>query len=302
MRRAEDPPSAPSPDALMRNVRVVLVRPRGSANVGAAARAMKNMGLTSLALVAPVCRRAPAEAMAVHARDIVRRAVTHDSVAAAVGDCALVVGTTCRGGPYRAGALDPESVAPLVLGTAVHAPVALLFGPEDHGLSNDDLRHCQRLVTIDTSAEYASLNLAQAVLLVCHELRRAARGGQALGTDAPPASAEAVQRMYEHLQRALLSIGFLHPQNPEHLMFAIRRLFGRAGLDEHEVRILLGMARQMQWVAAQRKKASGDQLRSKDVTGDQLPVTGQSKAPQGSYQSLVTAHRSRRSSRRISNG
>ena len=302
MRRAESPPSAAPPDEQLRNVRVVLVRPRGSANVGAAARAMKNMGVTSLVLVDPVCRQRPAESMAVHARDVVRAAVTRASVAEAVGDCALVVGTTCRGGPYRAGTLDPEALAPLVRGAAAHGPVALLFGPEDHGLSNEDLRHCQRLVTIDTSAEYASLNLAQAVLLVCHELRRAARAGQALDASATPAPAEAVQRMYEHLQRALLSVGFLHPQNPEHLMFAIRRLFGRAGLDEQEVRIILGMARQMEWAATRRNAVTGDQLPPEDVTGDQLPVTGSSEAPDGSYRSLVTGHRSRPSSRRISHG
>jgi len=291
MRRAEHPPPGPSPDELLRNVRVVLVRPRCSANVGAAARAMKNMGVTNLALVDPICRRAPAEAMAVHARDVVRGALTCASVADAIGDCALVVGTTCRGGPYRAGALDPEALAPLVLAAAAHAPVALLFGPEDHGLSNDDLRHCQRLVTIDTSSEYASLNLAQAVLLVCHELRRAARAGQALGASATPAPAEAVQRMYEHLQRALLSIGFLHPQNPGHLMFAIRRLFGRAGLDDQEVRIILGMARQMQWAASQRK----------DVADAPLPVTGSSGSA-AQHRALVTGHRSRRSSRETSHG
>jgi tRNA/rRNA methyltransferase len=297
MRRAVDV----TPDEPMRNVRVVLVRPRGSANVGAAARAMKNMGLTSLVLVDPVCRRAPAEAMAVHARDVVRAAVTHATVAEAVADCALVVGTTCRRGPYRAGALEPDAVAPLVLGAAAHAPVALLFGPEDHGLSNDDLRHCQRLVTIDTSEAYASLNLAQAVLLVCHELRRAARAGEALGTDTEPAPAEAVQRMYEHLQRALLSIGFLHPQNPEHLMFAIRRLFGRAGLDEHEVRIILGMARQMEWAAGQAKTAAADQDSPKGVTSDRLPVTG-TESIEGPHRSPVTGHRSRRSSRDVSHG
>src|SRR5690606_9872842 len=112
------------------------------------------------------CRRAPAEAMAVHARDVVRAAPAVASIAEAVQDCALVVGTTCRGGTYRTGAVDPVELAPVVLGAAAHGPVALLFGPEDHGLSNDDLRHCQRLMTIDTSALYPSLNLAQAVLLV----------------------------------------------------------------------------------------------------------------------------------------
>src|SRR6185295_8611651 len=100
--------------------------------------------------------------------------------------------------------------APAILAAAAHGPVALVFGPEDHGLTNDDLRHCQCLVTIDTSLQYASLNLAQAVLLVCYDLRRVARGAAATARVAAPARAGAVQRMYEHLQRALLRIGFLH--------------------------------------------------------------------------------------------
>jgi tRNA/rRNA methyltransferase len=254
--------SAPVDDGLP-NIRVVLVRPRGSANVGAAARAMKNMGVDGLTLVQPAVRRyAAAEAMAVHARDLVRGARRVASLAEAVADCALVVGTTCRGGPYRAAAADPAAIAPLLLEAATHGPVALLFGPEDHGLTNDDLRVCQHLITIDTHGAYASLNLAQAVLLVCYELRRAARAGQRAPRGVTPAPAAAVQRMYQHLQRALLSIGFLHPQNPEHLMFALRGLFGRTGLADHEVRILLGMARQMEWAGR------------KSVTGDRLPVTG----------------------------
>lgn len=233
------------------NIRVVLVRPLGSANVGAAARAMKNMGIGQLTLVRPAVRRyAAAEVMAVHARDLVRGAKRVADLDAAIADCALVVGTTCRGGPYRATAEPPEALAPLMLEAAAQGPIAVLFGPEDHGLTNDDLRVCQRLISIDTDPGYASLNLAQAVLLVCYELRRAALALQEpRARQSTPASAEAVQRMYQHLRAALLSIGFLHPQNPEHLMFALRALFGRTTLEDHEVRILLGVARQIEWAA-----------------------------------------------------
>jgi len=245
------------------NLRIVLVRPRGSANVGAAARAMKNMGVRDLTLVRPAVRRfKAAEAMAVHARDLVRNARVVADVGEAVGDCTLVVGTTCRGGPYREGAEDAQALAPHVLEATAHGPVAVLFGPEDHGLTNDDLRVCQRLITIDTSPAYASLNLAQAVLLVCYELRRAARAGRRVPRAVTPARVAEVERMYRHLQRALLSIGFLHPQNPEHVMFALRALFGRTALADHEVRILLGLARQIEWAG------------TKGVTGDRFPVTG----------------------------
>jgi tRNA/rRNA methyltransferase len=255
------------------NVHIVLVRPRGSGNIGTAARAMKNMGLTALTLVEPTsCRRAPAEAMAVHARDVVRAARTAANLADAVADCTLVVGTSCRAGGYRAGIEDAETLAPAIVAAAARGPVAIVFGPEDHGLSNADLRHCDRLLTIDTSPAYASLNLAQAVLLVCHELRRAARAGAPPAAAPPPAAAGDVHRMYDHLQRALLAIGFLHRDNPEHLMFALRRLFGRIALTAHEVRILLGIARQMQWVAGRANAGTGGGLESKSVTGDRLAM------------------------------
>jgi TrmH family RNA methyltransferase len=137
-----------------------------------------------------------------------------------------------------------------LLASAVRGRVAVLFGPEDHGLTNEDLRYCNRQIRIDTDPAYASLNLAQAVLLVGAALRRAATAGRASAVrEVEPAPAAAVERMYQHLQRALLSIGFLHPQNPEHIMFAVRRLLGRTQLEDHEVRILLGIARQIEWAA-----------------------------------------------------
>lgn len=251
----------PSSEALI-NIRVVLVRPRGSANLGSAARAMKNMGLGELGLVRPAARPSAAERMAVHARELVRDAKISASVEEAVADCVLVVGTTCRGGPYRSAAEPPEVAAPALLAAAAQGPVAILFGPEDHGLSNDDLRACQRLIAIDTNPEYASLNLAQAVLIICYELRRAAQAGQRAARDVLPAAAGDVQRMYEQLQRALLAIGFLNPQNPEHIMFALRSLFGRTALADHEVRILLGIARQIEWASAGRRAGAESETES----------------------------------------
>jgi len=213
---------------------------------------MKNMGVRHLVLVAPRVRAhaRAATAMAVHARDVLDRARAVDTLADAVADCGLVVGTTCRGGPYRAAAEPPETVAPLILERARHGPVALVFGPEDHGLSNDDLKACQRLIRIPTSAAYASLNLAQAVLVCCYELRRALRSRARPGPPlARPATAGTIEFALERLQAALLRIGFLYPQNAEHIMFTIRAMLGRAGLDPREVRIILGLARQIEWYA-----------------------------------------------------
>jgi tRNA/rRNA methyltransferase len=237
------------PEAALAGIRIVLVRPKGAANVGAVARAMKNMGLADLALVRPARGWKRGATMAVHARDVFERARVVGSIAEAVADCHLVVGTTCRGGPYRAQAGSPEDLAPFILARAATGRAAILFGPEDHGLANEDLKPCQRLLTIDTSDEYSSLNLAQAVLLCCYELRRAARAGLQAPSESVPAPGAAVELLVERLQQALLRIGFLNRQNPDHIMYAIRRLLGRAELDDAEVKILLGLARQIEWYA-----------------------------------------------------
>lgn len=235
----------------LRSVCVVLVRPQGAANIGAAARAMKNMGLRDLRLVGVSARRAAAALpVAVHARDVVEGARHCDTLAAAVADCGLVVGTTLRGGLYRRGAESPARLAPLIVAQAARAPVALVFGPETHGLTRDDLRCCQRLLTIDADPEYGSLNLAQAVLLCCYELRRsAAAEAESAAEGEQPAAAGEVLRLLDALESALLRIGFLNPQNPDPILFAIKDLLGRAVLRPYEVRVLLGLARQIEWYA-----------------------------------------------------
>lgn len=211
---------------------------------------MKNMGLHDLCLVAPRARSTMvARAMAVHAHDVLTAARSVETIPAAVADCHLVVGTTCRGGSYRAAADDLVEAAPAILAAAQQETVALLFGPEDHGLTNEDLGHCQRLVSINSDPAYASLNLAQAVLVCCYELRRATGTLPQEPDRRPAAPAAEVERMLEHLQRALLKIGFLIPDNPAHIMLALRQLFGRTTLDEREVRIFLGLARQIEWYA-----------------------------------------------------
>jgi tRNA/rRNA methyltransferase len=230
----------------LNNIRIVLVRPRGAANVGAVARAMKNMGLEQLVLVRPALVRAFwSKAMAVHADDVLSRVRRCDSLAEAVADCALVVGTTCRGGLYRAAAEPVRQAAPRIVSAASVNRVALVFGPEDHGLSNEDLKHCLRLVVIPSDPGYPSINLAQAVMVCAYELFLAANSAAAPAPALAPA--ERVERMFGHLQSAFLSVGFLHRDNPDHIMFALRRLLGRAQMEERDVRILLGLARQIEW-------------------------------------------------------
>jgi tRNA/rRNA methyltransferase len=228
------------------NVRVVLVRPRGAANVGAAARAMKNMGLRDLMLVRPALMKSFwARAMAAHAEDVLHSVRQTDTLGEAVADCGLVVGTTCRGGLYRGAAEPPRVAAPPIAAAAATNRVALLFGPEDHGLSNEDLKACHRLIAIPADPAYASLNLAQAVMVCCYELYLAAAGEPPAARALAPA--EHVDLMFQKLQAAFRRIGFLHPDNPDHIMFAFRRVLGRAQLETHDVNILLGLARQIEW-------------------------------------------------------
>lgn len=231
------------------NIRIVLVRPQGAANTGAVARVMKNMGLRDLVLVRPRFRgRVMAKTMAVHAADVLDSARTCQTLAEAVEDCGLVAGTTCRQGPYRAALYTPRSAAVELLRAAERNKVALVFGPEDHGLSNKDLQLCQLLLTIPSHEGYPSLNLAQAVGVCCYEIFVAQAEAKAEDAEMPAlANSASTELMYERLRDAFVSIGFLLRDNPEHIMYAFRSMLGRARMEDRDVRILLGLARQIRW-------------------------------------------------------
>ncbi len=218
------------------------------------------MGIERLVLVAPTRRFDPARAiqLAVHARDVIDECRSVGTLEEAVADCSLVVGTTSRPSALRTGATSPRSAAPEILATAARSEVALVFGPEDHGLSNEELALCQRVVTIPASATYASLNLAQSVLVCAYELLLAddGTGGDGQRHVAPRASCGRLEFLYRRLEEALLRVGFLHTGNTVHMMRSLRRIFGRAALEEHDVQILLGMLRQVQWAADRAGLAS----------------------------------------------
>jgi tRNA/rRNA methyltransferase len=228
-----------------------MVRPRGSGNIGSVARAMKNFGAVELAIVGSARTKSFwAKAMAVHGRDILSSAQCFDTIRAAIADCTLVVGTTCRSGLYRNHSQSPREVAPTVVDAAKRGKVALIFGPEDHGLSNKDLEHCQLLVTIPSHPDYQSLNVAQAAVVCLYELFVAAL----VPTEddgIQRAQAEDIERLFDIMKHSLLKIGFLDSENPEHMLLAFRRIFGRNGLEAKDVRILTGMFRQIEWYANQ---------------------------------------------------
>ncbi len=234
--------------SLTDRIAFVLVRPKSPGNMGAAARALKNMGFADLRFVVPEKRDPDREiAMAVHADDLLAASRTYEDLPAALADRTIVIGTTARGGPYRASAHPLQEAAPALIAMSEVNRVAIVFGPEDFGLTNDDLKLCHRLITIPTAPEYASINLAQAVMVVAYELRCV--------TAAPSSNAEEFARavevdaMIDRLADALIAIGFLPEANPDHIMFTIRELFGRSGLHDREVEILNGIARQIRWFA-----------------------------------------------------
>lgn len=251
---------------MMPDVAFVLVRPKSPGNIGAAARALKNMGFGDLRLVAPrQWNQREAAAMAAHGADVLADATIHPDIAGAVADRATVIGTTARGGLYRDDARSVRDAAAQI--AALGGRLAILFGPEDFGLTNDDLKSCQRLITIPTAPAYPSLNLAQAVLIVAYEMMLAAGGARRIGAADELAEAGATDAMIGRLADALVAIGFLPAHNPDHIMFAIRSILGRAGLKPRELDILNGIARQIRWVAEggcetlAAKRAAGVKLR-----------------------------------------
>ena len=252
------------------NFAFVLARPKSAGNIGSAARAIKNMGFADLRVVASEVslKSRAALSMAVHAGDVLRNARICKTLGDAVQDCAITAGTTCRTGLYRSAVLPVRQSARELSALARANRIAIIFGPEDTGLTNRELKHCERLITIPASPGYSSLNLAQAVMVVAYELNLSLQDGANRAADAPQfASAAEAEVTLERMKESLLAIGFLPEQNPEHIMFALRGIFGRSGLTARELDILNGIARQTRWAAEgghrtiAEKKRAGRKLR-----------------------------------------
>lgn len=231
------------PASALPRVRIVLSRTSHPGNIGAAARAMKTMALGDLALVLP--RHFPdpdATAMAAGAADVLAAARVCDSLEAALADCTFAVGFSARGRDLSHAPVALREAAPEVLAHAATGRVALVFGNETSGLTNEELLRCRRLVHIPANPAYSSLNLAAAVQVACYEIATCA-GAHAL----PPSGAGAtatgddVRGFIEHLEAAVGVSGYVDPDKPGRFMERMRRLFARAGLEREEVRALRGM-------------------------------------------------------------
>ncbi|HHH42538.1 MAG TPA: RNA methyltransferase [Gammaproteobacteria bacterium] len=227
----------------MKQPRIVLINTSHPGNIGATARAMKNMGLDTLCLVEPKqYPSAEATARASGADDLLARAACFSTLEEAVADCELVIGASARSRTLPVPLLDPRACAALVHRQTDVERVAILFGRERTGLTNEELDRCHQLVQIPTSADYPSLNIAAAVQVIAYELRLAA--GVVEKPHEPEvdyASMEQMEQFYTHLEQTLVELEFLDPANPRQLMRRLRRLFNRARPDQNEINILRGI-------------------------------------------------------------
>ena len=245
----------------LHNARVVLVHTSHPGNIGAVARAMKNMGLKQLYLVQPkLFPHERAGWRAASAGDILDNAVVVDTLEDAVADCGLVVGTSARGRRIPWPLVNPRFCAERVYPELTEHPVALVFGREDRGLTNEELQVCNLHVNIPASEDYTSLNLGMAVQVVTYELRMAHLSG-ALSTDdmqewdTKLAKSEDIERLFVHLEETLIEMQFLKPSAPKQLMTRLRRLFNRTRMDDLEVQMMRGiLSSSQQWV----RKAKGE--------------------------------------------
>lgn len=237
----------------LENFRVVLVRPIYSGNIGSICRAMMNMGLSDLALVAPkqALNIEESRTMACHAGTILDRRREFATVAEAVADCGLVAGTSAREGLYRSHCRTPREWAPRLLEAAHASRVALLFGPEDSGLTNEDLAFCTQIIRIPSSPDYLSINLSHAVMICCYELFLASGSAVPPAEFSPEASSAMREKMFELWREALMSIGFMKGDKADHMMLGLRRILSRGQLTEKDVRIMVGIARQVMWAGGQ---------------------------------------------------
>jgi len=232
----------------MENIAIVLKGPKYAGNVGSVARVAKNMGINKM-LVVDGSDMPPAEmkqASTHFAAELIDQIVYLNNMGEALAGFEYLVGTTSRRGSVRGPVVSPREMAANLIDISQHNRVGLLFGPEDMGLANADLRICHGLVTIPTSEKLKSINLSHAVMILCYEIFTAQRNDLVVFTPRLATAAE-IEGMYEQIKALLQKIGFLNPQNPEYWMLHIRRFFSRTRLFAKDVKIIRGVYRQLEW-------------------------------------------------------
>ncbi|MCI0622558.1 MAG: RNA methyltransferase [Acidobacteria bacterium] len=235
------------------HISVLLVETQSAGNIGSVARAMKNMGLRRLVLVNPQTDlTGEAHHLACGADDVLEKAHRAESLHQALGSFHLSVGTSSRAMDWVPTVLRPAELASRLAEFASEQRIALVFGPERTGLTNEQLQHCQWLATIPTDPNFDSMNLAHAVAIVAYEIRQQLNA-QPLGRALQRADLKQVEEFAGGLQRCLDEIGFLNQQNPRQVMFTLRQILSRASLEARDVSILRGILRQWRWYAGTLK-------------------------------------------------
>lgn len=254
------------------NIRIVLVGTLYSGNVGSVCRAMANMGIHDLVLAANrLCDDwREAERLAVHATDILSAAKRFDTVAEAIADCHAIIGSTARGGLYRQTVKTPAELAPSILELALQGKVAILFGREDQGLNNEEIGLCTHLCRIPVDPNYQSLNLSQAVLLICYELYGATGTYEQPVIEKAPLSTAAERAvLMGKWRKAMLDIGFMDEEKAAHMMQGFQRIFSRGIRTSDDARIMIGVSRQAQWSATHPTITQDAPPSSKEIQCDQ---------------------------------
>lgn len=241
---------------MLSNIRVVLVGTSHPGNIGSTARAMKTMGLSTLYLAEPrVEPDGQSIALAAGASDILKYAVKVDSLAEAIADCSLVIATSARSRTLDWPMLEPREAGQKLVTESLKGPVAIVFGRENHGLSNEELQQCTYHVAIPANPKYSSLNLAQAVQIICYETRVAHLAQTETiqeSTEYPLAADQ--ERFFVHLESTLLSTGFIIQNHPGQVMSKLRRLFSRARIESQEMNILRGILTSIDKVVSNKQK------------------------------------------------
>ena len=242
----------------LEKVAVVLFKPRLPENIGSVARAACNMGLSRLVVVAP--QDLDRQRMGMMATDTAEHLLdnmeVHEDLATALAPFQYIVGTTARLGGVRLVYATPREMAARLVDLSQHNEVALLFGPENFGLTNEELPFCHALVHIPTG-DCSSLNLAQAVMVLAYEIFTAASDKSHFVPRL--ANSRELESMYSMLQETLVKINFISHQNPEHWMFNVRRLFSRHGLRAREAQVIKGICRQIDWYVGKRLEGKGEE-------------------------------------------
>lgn len=241
----------------MKNISIVLYKPKYAGNVGSVARAAKNMGISNIIIVGTSgFDHEEMQQRSTHlATDVLDKIRYCENIGDALGAFNYIVGTTARLGKARGPFVSPRAMADDIVKISQKNKVALLFGPEDTGLANEQLRLCHSVVTIPTSREFTSLNISHAAMILCYELFVASSDKTESTREIVPALARSneLEGMYEQIKTLLADIGFLNPENPDYWMMHLRRFFTRAGILSREVKIVRGICRQLEWYAHHKK-------------------------------------------------